>query len=129
MILAAWVPIAAAASETCMAVNPQSVVDRAFISAMAASSIPHTRPSHELICYSDTDKRAVEAIRERAHSLNQPECTAFASSSDVAAVESALVGGSIRTWRESPMILCYLASDGPAIRNAINRSHRKQHDG
>jgi hypothetical protein len=128
-ILVIWVPIVATASETCTVVNPQSVVDQAFISAMANSSIANTRPRRDWLCYADADEGAVAVIREKVHTANQPECVIFGASSEVAAVEGALVGESIRSWRESSLKLCYLAKDGKAVRNAIDRAGRKRHDG
>jgi hypothetical protein len=124
-VLLASVPVVTAASETCFLINPQSVIDQAFVSALDKSSITHTRPDPRSVCYSEKDEKAVGAMRLKVHSENQQECPIFATSSDVAAVENGLIRESIRSWRENPTQLCYLARDGKVVRRVIENVVRK----
>ena len=124
-VLVTWVPMFVGAAATCTVINPQSVVDQAFVSEMATSSIAHNRPRPDWICYAESDERSVRIIRSKVHEANQPECATFASPADVAAVESALIVDAIRTWREAPVKLCYLATDGRAVRRAADRATKK----
>jgi hypothetical protein len=96
---------------------------------MAASTIAHNQPRRDWVCYSESDEAAVENIRAKTHAANQQECSLFADSSQVAAVENALIIDSIRSWRETPVRLCYLAKDGGKVRKAVDRAIRKGHDG
>jgi hypothetical protein len=112
----------AMAGEMCAVVVPESAVDRAFISAMGASRIEHSRPRTDWLCFDETNRAAVSALRERVHAENPQSCVTFEDPSHLETVEKELRRLTVANWREKPVKLCYLSKDAAVVEKAMSRA-------
>ena len=113
------ISVPAFAQEICAVVIPNSAVDRAFISAIDASTIKHSRPKREWVCFDEADRVAVSALRSQTQSDNPQSCVTFDDPSRLEATESKLQSLAVENWRDKPSTLCYLIRDKKAVENAL----------
>ena len=121
-IILALTAAPAIAGEMCAVVIPESAVDRAFISAIDASRIKHSRPRAERICFDETDRAAVSELRATAQSENPQACVTFEHSSQLEATVKELQRRSVPNWREKAQTLCYLVKDAAAVERAVRQA-------
>ena len=112
----------AMAGEMCAVVVPESAVDRAFISAMDASRIEHSRPRADWLCFHESSRAAISALRERVRSENPQSCVTFDDPSHLEAVVKELLQLTVANWREKPGKLCYLTKDAAVVEKAVSRA-------
>ena len=120
-IILALISAPATAGEVCAVVIPESAVDRAFLSAIDASRIKHTRPKAEWVCFDETDKAGVSELRARAHSDYPQACVTFEQPSQLEEVVKRLQQRSVPIWREKRETLCYLVKDAAPVEKAVKR--------